>query len=309
MKSPRMGGGSALADPGRYFDPEVIARISNIELRARHVVEGVMSGIHRSRARGFSVEFEEHRAYAPGDELRHIDWKAYGKVDRFLIKQYEDETNLRSHLVVDASASMDFGEGKLSKWGYAATLAASFAHMLLRQSDAVGLVVSGEKDDSIVPSKAVRRHLLAILAEIEAVRPTGGTGLARSLERLGEGLRRRGLIAVFSDLLDDPELVARALRLLRLKGNDVIVFHILDQVELDFPFEGLARIEDVETERNITVECEVVRDPYLGILGGFLKETRDRCQSEGIDYVLLSTADPLDRALVRFLAWRSKQRL
>jgi len=138
-----------------FFDPSVVARISSLELRARHVVEGVMSGIHRSRARGFSVEFEEHRAYSPGDELRHIDWKAFGKFDRYLVKQYEDETNLRAHLVVDASGSMDYGEGSMTKWSYAATLSASLAHLLLRQSDAVGLMLSRESDERLLPAKAV----------------------------------------------------------------------------------------------------------------------------------------------------------
>jgi uncharacterized protein (DUF58 family) len=283
-----------------------VARISNLELRARHVVEGLMSGVHRSRARGFSVEFEEHRPYTPGDEYRHIDWKAFGKFDRYLIKQYEDETNLRAHLIVDASGSMDYGDGPLTKWEYAATLASSLGHLLLRQSDAVGLILSRESEDPFIPAKALRRHLTALLATLEAERPGGGTGLARSLTQLAEGLRRRGMVAIFSDLLEDPESVRRALRLIRLKGNDVIVFHILDTAELGFPFEGLARVEDVETDRNMTVECEVVKDPYLQLLQEFLESTKEHCRMEGIHYVLLSTAEPLDRALVRFLAWRSK---
>lgn len=290
----------------RFFDPDVVARISSMELRARHIVEGLMSGVHRSRTHGFSVEFEEHRPYTPGDEFRHIDWKAYGKFDRYLIKQFENETNLGSHLIVDASASMDFGEGPLTKWEYAATLAASLAHLQLKQSDAVGLLLSRETDDQYIPAKAVRRHMTALLASLDAERPGGGTSLANTIVRLAEGLKRRGMVAIFSDLLDDPEAVARALRLIRLKGNDVIVFHVLDSLELDFPFEGLARVEDVETDRNMTVECEVVRKPYLGILQEFLDSTRDHCRQEGIHYVLLSTAEPLDRALVRFLAWRSK---
>lgn len=277
-----------------------------MELRARHIIEGLMSGVHRSRTHGFSVEFEEHRPYTPGDEFRHIDWKAYGKFDRYLIKQFENETNLGSHLIVDASASMDFGEGPLTKWEYAATLAASLAHLQLRQSDAVGLLLSREDDDGYIPAKAVRRHMTALLASLDAERPGGGTSLANTIVQLAEGLKRRGMVAIFSDLLDDPEAVARALRLIRLKGNDVIVFHVLDSLELDFPFEGLARVEDVETDRNMTVECEVVQKPYLEILQEFLDSTRDHCRQAGIHYVLISTAEPLDRALVRFLAWRSK---
>lgn len=304
-----MGSSNSSAGLSRFFDPNVVARISNLELRARHVVEGLMSGVHRSRARGLSVEFEEHRPYTPGDEFRHIDWKAYGKFDRYLIKQFEDETNLRAHILVDASGSMNFGDGPMTKWEYAATLAASLGHLLLRQSDAVGLILSRESDDPFVPAKAVRRHLRSLLATLEMERPAGGTGLARSLIQLAEGLRRKGMVAIFSDLLEDPESVRRALRLIRLRGNDVIVFHILDPAELDFPFEGLARVEDVETDRNMTVECEVVREPYLRLLREFLETTQDHCRKEGIHYVLLSTAEPLDRALVRFLAWRSKLKI
>lgn len=296
----------SVRDAGRYFDPAVVARISGFELRARHVVEGIMSGVHRSRAHGFSVEFEEHRPYTQGDEFRHIDWKAYGKFDRYLIKQFETETNLAAHLIVDASASMNFGDGPMTKWVYAATLAASLSHLLLNQSDSVGVVFSREIEDRVLSAKAVRRHLIALLASFEAERPEGGTGIAASLIRLAEGLKRRGMVAVFSDLLDDSDLVARALRLLRLKGNDVIVFHVLDSAELKFPFEGMTRVEDVETDRNITVDCEVVRKPYLGLLRKFLDSTRDHCRTGGIHYVLLSTEEPLDRALVRFLAWRMK---
>ncbi|MEK6711995.1 MAG: VWA domain-containing protein, partial [Nitrospinota bacterium] len=213
---------------------------------------------------------------------------------------------LRAHFILDASGSMDYGQGPLTKWGYAATLTASMAHLLLRQSDAVGLMLSRGQDEKMIPAKAVRGHLTGLLAALDAERPAGGTGIARSLERMAEGLRRRGMVVVVSDLLDDPAAVTRGLSLLRLKGNDVIVFHVLDFAELDFPFDGLARMEDVETDRNVTVECEVVKDPYLALLKEFLDTTRERCRSQGIDYVLLSTAEPLDRGLVRFLAWRAK---
>ncbi len=268
-----------------------------------------MSGVHRSRSRGFSVDFEEHRAYSPGDELRHIDWKAYGKFDRYLVKQYEDETNLYAHLVVDASASMDFGDGPLSKWAYAATLTSAMSHLLLSQSDSVGLVISHETEDVQVPSKSIRKHLLTLLAGLQAATPAGGTGIARSMLDLAERLKRRGLVVVVSDLLDDPEAVEKALKLLCLKGSDVIVFHILDSVELEFPFEGLARMDDVEIDRNITVECEVVKRPYLVLLEEFLEQTRERCADLGVDYHLVSTAEPLDRGLIRFLAWRSRSRV
>ncbi len=294
-------------NPEEYFHPALISRLSNLQLRARHVVEGLMSGVHRSRSRGFSVDFEEHRAYSPGDELRHIDWKAYGKFDRYLVKQYEDETNLRAHLVIDASASMDFGDGFLSKWGYAATLASAMAYLLLGQSDAVGLVISHEEEDAQVPPRSVKRHLLALLARLQGVKPMGGTGIARSLFSLAERLKRRGLVVIVSDLLDEPEAVERSLRLLCLKGNDVIVFHVLDSAELDFPFEGLARMDDVETNRNVTVECEVVKRPYLALLEEFLERMRERCADLGVDYHLVSTADPLDKSLIRFLARRGRR--
>ncbi|MFQ5894605.1 MAG: DUF58 domain-containing protein [Nitrospinota bacterium] len=293
------------APPGQsYFDPHLIARIATLPLKARWVVEGLMSGVHRSRARGFSVEFEEHRAYSPGDEIRHIDWKAFGRFDRYLIKEYEEETNLRAHLVVDASASMDYASEGITKWDYACYLTAALAYLALRQQDAVGLLTCAGTVGRRIPPKATRRHLLELLDALERQRPRGQTGLAEALGELAAALRRRGLVVVASDLLAEPEPLLRALQLFRLKGNDVIVFHILDPAELHFPFEELTRFEDLETLQRVTVEPEVIRETYHLAVRRFVETYRKACREHQVDYVLLDTSVPLDRGLVRYLAWR-----
>lgn len=287
-----------------YFDPHLVARIATLPLKARWVVEGLMSGVHRSRARGFSVEFEEHRAYSPGDETRHIDWKAFGKFDRYLVKEYEEETNLRAHLVVDASASMDYGSHGITKWDYGCYLAAALAYLALSQQDAVGLSLCAEKVERRIPPKATRRHLLELLDALERQRPRGQTGIAETLGELAASVRRRGLVVVVSDLLTEERRLVRALQLLRLKGNDVVVFHILDPAELGFPFEDHTRFEDLETLQRVTVEADVVREAYLAAVGGFVDSLRKVCREHQVDYVLLDTSVPLDRGLVRYLAWR-----
>jgi len=212
-----------------YFDPLVLARLSNLYLRARWVVEGVISGIHRSRARGFSVEFEEHREYSPGDELRRVDWKALGKFDRYFIKEYEDETNLRAYLLLDSSASMDYASNGITKFAYGCTLTASLAYLILKQQDAAGLVTFSNRVESFVPPKAKRGYLMEMLRALEASRPSGETKVGKILYEIAGQMKRRGLVVLVSDLLDDPEEILRGLRLFRLKGNDVIVFHPLSR--------------------------------------------------------------------------------
>jgi uncharacterized protein (DUF58 family) len=224
-----------------YFDPQVLASISNLYLRARWVVEGIMSGVHRSRAKGFSVEFEEHREYSPGDEIRRIDWKALGKFDRYFIKEYEDETNLRAYLLLDTSGSMDYASNGVTKFDYGCTLAASLAYLILKQQDAAGLVTFSNRIESFIPPKAKRDYLTQILHALENRGPGGETNVSRILEEIAGQIKRRGLVILVSDLLDDPEPILKGLRLFRFKGNDVIVFHLLDQAELDLPFDGNRR--------------------------------------------------------------------
>lgn len=288
-----------------YFDPLVLARLSNLYLRARWVVEGIMSGIHRSRSKGFSVEFESHREYSPGDELRRIDWKALGKFDRYFIKETEDETNLRATLVLDASASMDYGSNGITKFEYASILTASLAYLILKQQDAAGVVTFSNRVESFIPPKAKRGYVFEILRELEARRPSGETNTGKILQEIAGKMKRRGLVILVSDLLDEPEEVLKGLRLFRFNGHDVIVFHVMDSAEIELPFEGNILFEDMEqADLKVTANPQTIRTVYRGVVGEFIDHLRKECHASSIDYQLLSTSTPLDRALVSYLSWR-----
>ena len=288
-----------------YFDPQVLAGISNLYLRARWVVEGLMSGIHRSRAKGFSVEFEEHREYSPGDETRRIDWKALGKFDRYYIKEYEDETNLRAYLLLDASGSMDYASNGVTKFEYGCTLIASLAYLILKQQDAAGLVTFSNRIEAFIPPKAKRDYLTQILHALENCGPGGETNVGKILEEIAGQIKRRGLVVLVSDLLDDAEQILKGLRLFRFKGNDVIVFHLLDQAELDLPFDGNILFEDLE-ELNLKVVADprAIRKTYRQVVEEFTSRVRKECHDNAIDYRLISTSTPLDQALASYLSWR-----
>jgi uncharacterized protein (DUF58 family) len=289
----------------KYFDPKVLAGISNLSLRARWVVEGIMSGIHRSRSKGFSVEFEEHREYSPGDEIRRIDWKALGKFDRYFIKEYEDETNLRAYLLLDTSASMDYSSDGITKFDYGCTLTASLAYLILRQQDAAGLVTFSNRIENIIPPRAKRDYLTQIVHALENQRPGGETNVGRILEEIGGQIKRRGIVVLVSDLLDEPAQILKGLRLFRFKGNDVIVFHILDQAELDLPFEGNILFEDLEAANlNVIADPRAIRQTYRQVVEEFTEQMRKECHDSSIDYQLISTSTPLDRALASYLSWR-----
>jgi len=288
-----------------YFDPRVLAGISNLYLRARWVVEGLMSGIHRSRAKGFSVEFEEHREYTPGDEIRRIDWKALGKFDRYFIKEYEDETNLRAHLLLDASASMDYASDGVTKFDYACTLAASLAYLILKQQDAAGLVTFSDRVEEFIPPKAKRDYLTQILQALEKRGPGGDTDVGKILEDIAGQIKRRGLVILISDLLDDTEQILKGLRLFRFKGNDVIVFHLLDPAEIELPFDGNILFEDLEqTDLRIVADPKAIRATYRAVVEEFTRDLRKQCHDDAIDYQLIATTTPLDRALASYLSWR-----
>ncbi|MCZ6906858.1 MAG: DUF58 domain-containing protein [Deltaproteobacteria bacterium] len=288
-----------------FFDPLVLARLSNLYLKARWVVEGTMSGIHRSRSKGFSVEFEEHREYSPGDEIRRIDWKALGKTDKYFIKETEDETNLRAHLILDVSASMDYASNGISKFAYGCILTASLAYLILKQQDAAGLVTFSSRIESFIPPRARRGYLMEILHALEGQTPSGETALGKILQEIAGKINRRGLVILISDLLDEPEDILEGLRLFRFKGSDVIVFHLLDAAELDLPFDGNILFEDTEqTHLRVTADPQAIRQVYRKVVEEFTGHLRKQCQERSIDYQLLSTSTPLDQALVSYLSWR-----
>ena len=288
-----------------YFDPKVLAGIANLSLRARWVVEGLMSGVHKSRAKGFSVEFEEHREYSPGDEIRRIDWKALGKFDRYFIKEYEDETNLRAYLLLDASASMNYASDGITKFDYACTLTASLAYLILKQQDAAGLVTFSSRIEAFVPPRAKRDYLTHILHALENRGPGGDTNVGKILDDIAAQVKRRGLIVLVSDLLDEPAEILKGLRQFRFKGNDVIVFHLMDPAELNLPFDGNILFEDLEgANLRVITDPRAIRATYQQVVTEFITDMRKQCHDNAIDYQLISTATPLDRALASYLSWR-----
>jgi uncharacterized protein (DUF58 family) len=290
------------------FDPKVLAKLKNLYLRARFVVDGVMVGIHPSRAKGLSSEFEEHREYSPGDDVRHIDWKAYGKFDRYSIKEYRETTNLKAYVLLDASSSMSYASDGLSKFDYGATLSASLAYLMLKQQDAVGLITFSSKIEKMIPPMATPGHLFAILKELEDRIPKGETSSGSVLQELAGSLKRRGFIILISDLLDKPEEVMRGLKQLRSKGNDVMVFHLLDRDELEFPFDQPTLFIDLEEDTRVLTDPQAVRSAYLKSMNSLIEGYRQSCASYLIDYSLFNTSVGLDRALVRYLTWRERFR-
>lgn len=296
----------ATTESKNYLDPKVLNKVSRLELRARLVVEGFVSGMHKSPYRGFSVEFAQHREYVPGDDIRYIDWKIWGKSDRFVIKEFEEETNLRSHLFLDQSESMNYGyEGGMSKFDYAATSVASLAFLIQQQSDAVGLSLFDESVVRTVPPSNTRANLGNIFQSLEQAAPTAKTRIGAVLYELASHLRQRGMVLVFSDLFDDPEEVLKGLRDLAQRGHDVVVFHILDRDEVEFPFERMTLFLGMEQLPELLVDPKSLRDAYLEEIKTFQDKMRKGCLNQRIDYVQLSTHQPLDVVLSSYLAARA----
>jgi uncharacterized protein (DUF58 family) len=289
-----------------YLDPTVLARLKHLALRARFVVDGVMVGIHPSRAKGFSSEFEGHREYTGGEEIRHIDWKAYGKFDRYFIKEYQETTNLRAHLVLDASASMGYGSKDWNKLDYGSTLVAALAYLLLKQQDAPGLITFSDRIGPATPPKATQGHLFAILQVLQRVKPAGKTSAGTILQELAGSIKRKGLVILVSDLLDGPDGVLRGLKQLRSRGHDVMVFHVLHHDELEFPFDKPTLFLDMEEDLKLRTDPRAIRAAYLETLGALTRRYRDECAANLIDYELFDTSSSLDLPLVRYLTWRAR---
>lgn len=290
-----------MPDSKRFLHPETIGRITRLDLRARHIVEGFLSGIHRSPYFGQSVEFLQHREYAPGDDLRHVDWKVWARQDRYYVKQFEEDTNLRATLLVDVSGSMQYGRGKLNKYEYGCTIAACFAYLLLRQQDAVGCVAFDQSIRVKVPQRTKRNHLSSIVQALDASQPTDKTDIEPILRAAADSYPRRGLMILVSDLLVNRAGLFKGLRLLKHCGHDVIVFHVMDDEELDFSFSGPVRFDNLEFDEHVTCNARALREGYLEALSAYLDEVRRGCAQNSVDYVLLRTSDPLEAALSAFL--------
>ena len=288
----------------RFLHPEAIKRISRLEIRARHIVEGFLSGMHRSPYFGQSVEFLQHREYATGDDLRHVDWKVWARQDRLYVKQYEEETNLRCTLLVDISNSMAYGKGPLNKYEYGCTLACSLAYLILRQQDGVGCVTFDERIRVSVPIRTKHNHIFSVVDSLAVQEPRDKTDMYGILRQVAESAPRRGLMVLVSDLLTNRDGLFRGLKLLRQRGHDVLIFHVMDDEELDFPFNGPMRFEGLESPEFLNCNPRALREGYLAALQQFLDDVRREAARNTCDYALVRTSEPLDAALATFLSKR-----
>jgi uncharacterized protein (DUF58 family) len=291
------------------FDPTSLAKYGRLALVARSLVEGFLTGAHKSPYKGFSVEFAEHRQYYPGDEIRHIDWRAYGKTDRYYIKEFEEETNLRAHLLVDASGSMAYQGAHGSKFEYAQYVAASLAYLMLHQRDAVGLVTHDTRVRQIIKPKASAKHLLHLLRTLEETRPGGETSMAPIWHGLAGEIKRRGLVVILSDCFDQLPALMRALQHFRHERHEILLFHVLAPEEMEFPFKKWTQFRNLEVAgHKLLVDPQRLRKEYLKNFNRFCKDLRDQAGQMQIDYQLLRTDEPVDRALGAYLTRRQMRR-
>jgi uncharacterized protein (DUF58 family) len=297
---------TAVPQTTRFIDPRTLTRIASLELVARTVVEGFISGLHRSPHLGFSVNFAEYRSYRLGDDIRKIDWKVYGRTDRFFVKEFEGETNTGIHLILDCSRSMDYGRQGIRKIEYGQFLAASLGYFAFKQRDAVGFVSFDNDIIDYIPARGSVGHLNTVLHSIERAHPGERTDFARSLVKVSERLRRRGIVVVISDLYDDPGNVMDGLRHLAFRGNDVIVFQILDPSELQFDFLDAAQFVDMETQAEMHVIPDYVRGEYRKTLNSQIADYEKECRKDRMDFSMMDTSQPLDSALFSYLVRREQ---
>jgi uncharacterized protein (DUF58 family) len=314
----------------RYLNPNVIAQVGRLDLRAKFIVEGFLSGLHASPFQGFSVEFSEHRKYTPGDDLKDLDWNVYAKTDRYYVRKYQAETNVTGYLVMDLSASMDWcgvremekakvggthqlhGAGRaenerLTKFEYSICLAAALGYLMIHQQDPVGLVTVADKIRDVLPPKSKRTQLGNILALLANLKPAGQTDLAHGLHQLAAMIRTKSLIMVFSDLLTDPDALLKSLYHLRHRGNEIILFHVLDEAEVEFPFEGLVQFVDVEGDEELQLDAKGMREDYQRGLAEFRDRLTEDSFKANIDYVPLHTGINFDKALIEYLISRQRR--
>ena len=295
-----------MAGPARYLDPAIVARLGTIDLKAKTIVEGFLTGLHRSPFKGFSVEFAEYRQYLPGDDLATLDWKIYARTDRHVVKKFEEETNLECHIMLDVSRSMGYGSHAVTKLEYASYLAGALAYLMNRQRDAVGLLTFDDHIRDLLPSSARPGHLKAVLLTLERLTLGTRTDIAKPLSDLVQAIRKRGLVVLISDLLDEPDRIIEGLKHFRYRGTDVVVFQVLDPDELSFPFERAARFRDLESDREVVAVPAAVRDAYKARLDAMVSNFRTVLGQNGIDYTLLDTSQPLELALLPYLQTRRR---
>ena len=290
----------------RFLDPAIVARLGTIDLKVRTIVEGFLTGLHRSPYKGFSVEFAEYRQYIPGDDLATLDWKVYARSDRHFVKKFEEETNLACHLLLDVSASMAYGSGGITKLQYGSYLTGALAYLMHRQRDSFGLIAFDDTISTLLPASARTGQLRLVLLALERLAVGARTDVAKPLRDLAAAVRKRGLVVLVSDLLDDPERVLEGLKHFRYRGTDVIVFHVLDPFELEFPFEQAARFRDMETDDEVVAVPQAVRQDYIERVQQLIATYRRELGLAGIDYCLLDTSKPLELGLMSYLITRRR---
>jgi uncharacterized protein (DUF58 family) len=292
----------------KYLRPDVIRQVARLDLRAKFIVEGFLSGLHGSPFQGVSVEFAEHRKYSPGDDLKSLDWNVYAKTGKYFVKKYRAETNMTGYLVMDLSKSMGYTyRQELTKFDYSICLAAALGYLMIYQQDPVGLVTFDTKLATVIPPKSKRTQLGTILSVLANLKPTGETNIGESLFQLAAMLKGKSLVMLFSDLLGDPEPILRSLHRLRYAGHEVIVFHILDEAEVHFPFTGLIEFEDPESSDRLEVDARGIQADYLAGLKEFQEHYKQECQSARIDYVPIDTSIGFDKALIEYLVQRQRR--
>ena len=292
-------------DPRQYLDPKILAKIARLEIKARLIVEGFISGMHRSPYPGVSVEFAEHREYVPGDDIRHIDWKVFGRSDRFYIKQYEEETNLSSYILMDASESMQYGSDGVSKYQYGSYIAAALAYLLMNQQDAVGLGVFDEDIRTFLPASASQTHFLNLIGELDRQESAQKTDLGSILSNFADRVKKKGLIVIISDMFDSFERIRRGLKYIRHKNHEIMLFHVLDEDEITFPFQRMTLFEGLEDYPELLADPPALRQAYLEEIESFQAELRRTCRNNRIDYVRIHTGEKLDVALTSYIAGRA----
>lgn len=291
----------------RFLEPQALARVKNLSVVARGVVEGFITGLHSSPYKGFSVEFAEHREYSAGDDPRHLDYRMLARTDRLYIKQYEEETNMRVQILLDTSGSMGYSyDGKLSKLDYGSYLTAMLSYLMTRQQDSVGLCTFDTEIRLDMPARSSPRHFSEMMHRLEAIKPSQETDVAETLHKLANRFKRRCLIVLISDLYDDPEEVMRALHHFRHRRHEVILFHVLDKAEIDFPFRDTIAFHDLETNERIQIDPAYVREAYVAQMEQFVENYRRTCAEANIDYVLTDTSVPYDFMLSKYIAKRNR---
>jgi uncharacterized protein (DUF58 family) len=290
----------------KYLDPQTLASMQGLELRARLIVEGYVSGVHRSPYHGFSIEFAEHREYVPGDDLRYVDWKVFGKTDKIYLKQYEEETNLVAYLLLDSSESMRYKSDKapLSKLEYAQCVAGSLAYLVLQQQDSVGLATFDKELRAMVRASSNPSHLKQLLHVMEDTVPERKTSIGPIFHDLAERLKKRGIVIILSDLFDDVQTMLAGLKHFRHRRHEVVLFHVLDPAELEFPFEQVTLFKGLEQMTDVVADARALRRAYLDEFGAFVHQVKQGCRAQRVDYVQLRTDQPLDVALSTYLSSR-----